>query len=99
MKYEITTERLQSLAGKLMFSLSESEALTLQKEFDIVLQQMDLIGQIEGIHEFSPMTFPYVTYAYDLREDEAEASLTFDEILANAKDVRGNEIKVPKVVE
>ena len=59
---------------------------------------MALIGEIEGIENVEPMTFPYVIYHSSLREDEAKECLTNEEVLSNAKDVKANQVKVPKVV-
>lgn len=99
MEEQITAKKIHDLAERLMFSLSEEEAGTLQKEFDVVLKQMDLIGEIDGINDNQPMTFPYVDYNYELREDVAEESLSHEDLFKNTKEVKNNEIKVPKVVE
>ena len=99
MKERVTETELKSLANKLMFDLEDSEAKTLEGEFEVILKQMELIGNIPHISEYEPMTFPYVTYEYDLRVDEYEESLPVSDVLANAKDTIGDEIKVPKVVE
>ena len=50
------------------------------------------------IEEVEPMTFPYVIYHATLREDEAKECLSNDEVLANSKDKKADQIKVPKVV-
>ena len=55
----ITKELLKKYASKLMFDMKDEEYETLQKEFDVMLKQMELIGKIEGINEVEPMTFPY----------------------------------------
>ena len=55
----ITKELLKKYASKLMFDMKDEEYDTLQKEFDVMLKQMELIGKIEGIDEVEPMTFPY----------------------------------------
>ena len=40
----------------------------------------------------------HVIYHATLREDEAKDCLTNDEVLANSKDIKANQVKVPKVV-
>lgn len=95
----ISKEKLEDYASKLMFKMEDSEYETLQEEFDVILKQMDLIGKIPNISDVKPMTFPYVTYKVKLREDEVKNTLTTEEILANAKQVDRDQVRVPKVVE
>ena len=95
----ITKEMLKDYAGKLMFDMKDAEYETLEKEFEIFTKQMDLIGKVEGIEKVEPMTFPFVTYNTTFREDIVENELDTKEVLANAKDVTSDQVKVPKVVE
>lgn len=95
----ITKENLEKYAEKLMFKMSDEEYDTLEKEFDIILNQMDLIGKIERISDVEPMIFPFVTYEAELREDEEGESLSVDEVLANTPHQVRDQVKVPKVVE
>lgn len=95
----VTKENLKDYARKLMFDMKEEEYDTLQQEFEVILKQMDLIGNIENIKEVKPMTFPFITYEAKLREDQVGNSLTTDEVLANAKQKANGQVKVPKVVE
>ncbi len=95
----IEKELLEKYAEKLMFRMSDEEYNTLQNEFDIILKQMDLIGNIDGINEVEPMIFPFVTYEAELREDVIEDSLSVDEVLSNTKHQVRDQVKVPKVVE
>ncbi|MDD4608163.1 MAG: Asp-tRNA(Asn)/Glu-tRNA(Gln) amidotransferase subunit GatC [Bacilli bacterium] len=94
----ITKEKLKNYAEKLMFNMNESEYETLMNEFDVIMEQMDLIGKIKDIEKVEPMTFPYNIYVNQLREDIAKDPLTTDEALQNAKEVKYNQVKVPKVV-
>ena len=55
----IEIEKLKDYANKLMFDMNEEEYKTLQDEFETILKQMDLIGQIPDIDKVSPMTFPF----------------------------------------
>lgn len=95
----IEKELLEKYAEKLMFRMSEEEYTTLQNEFDIILKQMDLIGNIDGINDVEPMIFPFVTYEAELRNDVEEESLSVDEVLSNTKHQVRDQVKVPKVVE
>lgn len=94
----ISIEELKDLANRLKFDMSEEEYQTLQKEFEIILKQMDLIGQIENVDDIEPMTFPYQVTASWIREDVEQESLELEELMSNIKDRMGNFVKVPKVV-
>ncbi|MCH5180046.1 MAG: Asp-tRNA(Asn)/Glu-tRNA(Gln) amidotransferase subunit GatC [Erysipelotrichales bacterium] len=94
----INKEVLKDAASRLMFDMSEEQYDTLEKEFDIMIKQMKLIGEIPGVDEVEPMTFPFDVATDYLREDEVEETLSKDEVLKNAKDVVDGQIKLPKVV-
>lgn len=95
----ISKEKLKDYAGKLLFDMDDKEYETLQNEFDVILKQMDLIGQIKGIEDVKPMTFPFTIYHAKMREDVVKDEISTEEALQNAKKVDKNEVRVPKVVE
>lgn len=95
----IEKDKLKKYARLLMFEMDEEEYSTLQEEFDVILKQMDLIGQIEGIEKVSPMTFPFKNTDVTLREDEVGDYLTVGEVLENSKHIVDDQVKVPRVVE
>ncbi len=95
----ISKEKLEDYAKKLMFEMDDSEYETLQNEFEVILKQMDLIGKIPNIKDVEPMTFPFITYKVELREDVVKNTLTTKDALANAKQVDRDQVRVPKVVE
>ena len=90
---------LKDAANKLMFDMSDEQYDQLVNEFDIITTQMKLIGEIPGVDDASPMTFPFdVTNTY-LREDVATKPLDREDALRNAKDVVDGQIRLPKVVK
>lgn len=95
----IEKDLLKKYASKLMFDMEDAEYETLQKEFEVILKQMDLIGEIENIKDVEPMSFPYISYEAELREDEVLDYLTVNEVLENTKYQVNDQVKVPKVVE
>ncbi|MCM1370982.1 MAG: Asp-tRNA(Asn)/Glu-tRNA(Gln) amidotransferase subunit GatC [Clostridium sp.] len=95
----IEKEKLELYAEKLLFKMNDDEYETLQKEFDVILKQMDLIGKIDGIKDVKPMTFPFVNYKAKFREDEVKDTLETEDLLVNAKMHDRSQIRVPKVVE
>ena len=97
----IEKEKLKSYANKLMFDMDDSEYETLQEEFDVILKQMELIGQIDSIENVEPLFFPFKNTDATLRDDKEDEleTLTVDEVLANAKNTLKDQVKVPKVVE
>ena len=95
----ITKDNLKEYAKKLMFDMEDCEYETLEKEFEIILKQMDLIGKIDGIKDVEPMTFPFELEGVTLREDEVNNTIDFDDLKVNAKETEAFQVKVPKVVE
>jgi len=95
----ITKEKLKNYAGKLMFDMKDEEYETLLKEFDVILKQMDLIGNIENISEVEPMTFPFELDCVELRNDLESRNIEIEDALSNTGSKKGREICVPKVVD
>ena len=95
---KITKENIQDYALKLMFKMKDDEFEAFEKEFETILKQMDLIGQIDGIENVEPMTFPFSLKDVKLREDIATSTLTTEDAVKNAKETVYDEVKVPKVV-
>lgn len=96
----IEKEKLKDYAHKLMFDMKEEEYETLQKEFEVILKQMEKIENIPNIKNVKPMTFPFrLDKKRKLREDEVGDYLTVGEVLENAKHQVNDQVKVPKVVE
>ena len=95
----VTKEVLKTTANKLMFDMSDEQYENLVDEFSILMKQMELIGEIEGVDNVEPMTFPFDVTNSFLREDEPETPVDRDEILKNAHDVVDGQIRLPKVVK
>lgn len=95
----INKEILKNTAEKLMLEFTEEEYDRLVEEFDIIIKQMELIEDIDGVDQAERMTFPFeVTNSY-LREDEPNEPLSKEEVLKNAPEVSNGQIKLPKVVK
>lgn len=95
---EVNKDVLKEASHKLLFEMSEEEYDTLLKEFEVITKQMELISEIDGVDETTPMTFPYEVFTTELREDVAEETLSREEALKNAGDVVDGMIRLPKVV-
>lgn len=83
---------------RLMFVMTDQQYDVLINEFDVLLQQMALIGKINGVDGLTPMTFPFSFKSQGLRQDEIGPTLTQQEATRNAHHVREGQIKLPKVV-
>lgn len=92
-------DTLKMLANKLMFTMEEDEYDTLLEEFDTMIKQMDLIGEIKEIENVEPMVYPFELSDVCLREDKVVDELEIDEILTNSGSNLYNQVKLPKVVE
>ena len=95
---QINKEILKEASEKLLFEMSDDEYDTLLKEFEIILHQFELIKNIEGVDELTPMAFPFEVDNTYLREDVINKKLERDEILKNSEDVVDGQIRLPKVV-
>ena len=96
---EYNLEVLKDAANRLLFDMSDEEYQTLLNEFDIIVKQMNVIGEKKKIDDYAPMTFPFDVYVTYLREDIAATPLSRDEALRNAQHKAGGQIKLPKVVQ
>ena len=92
-------ETLKMLANKLMFTMNEDEYDTLLEEFDTMIKQMNLIGEIEGIENVEPMCYPFPIEGVCLREDDVVDELEIEDILSNSGSTLYNQVKLPKVVD
>ena len=92
-------EKLKILANKLLFTMDDSEYETLSEEFEIILKQLDLIGEIKDIDKVEPLIYPFEFDNVSMREDEVLEELEIDDILANSGSNLYNKVKLPKVVE
>ena len=95
---KFTKELVDNLADKLLIGLSDEENEMVLSEFENIDKNIDLINEIDGIGDVSPMTHCLDNFEYVLREDLPEESVDIEELLKNSDDTEGREIVVPKVV-
>ena len=95
---KFTKEVVDDLADKLLIGLSEEENTMVLNEFDEIDANIDLINEIDGIHDAEPMTHCLDDFEYVLREDVAVESTPIEDLLRNSDDTEDREIVVPKVV-
>lgn len=96
---KFTKEMVNDYADKLLIGLTEEENKQVLDEFDIIDKNIDIINKIPNIENVEPMTHCLDRCIYELREDKVENSVPIGELLQNCDDVKGREIKVPKVVK
>lgn len=96
---KVDIETLKDASLRLMFKMSDKEYETLLDEFDILFKQMKKIGEIKGVDDAIPMTFPFNIKTTYLREDIPNKSLDINVALKNAPSVQEGQIKLPKVVK
>lgn len=94
----ITKEDLHLLANNIMLDLKDEELTNLSKEFDVILQQMDLVQKINTRNVHS-MHFPFELTVDYLREDDAAVVSSQTEILATAPKTMDDYIVINKVVK
>ena len=95
---KVSIDELKNLANRLLFDMQDSEYKTLQEEFEILLSQMEVLGEIEGADEMEPIAFPFLMESIGLRDDEPVEVLTKEEVLKNTSDTCDNQVRVKKVI-
>lgn len=96
---KVTKEVLQESANRIMIRLTDEELNNLLSDFDNIISQMKLIGDIPGVDDVEPMVFPFDVTSDFLREDEVEKPLPREDALKNTHDVVDGQIRLPKVVK
>lgn len=94
---ESKEEMLKKLGLKTMFNISDEEMPELVEEYDIFMNHVSVLEKIDttGV---KPLAYPYEIETSFLREDNPVDVISLEDVLANAKSVQENQIKVPKVV-
>ena len=94
---ESKEEMLKKLGLKTMFNISDEEMPELVEEYDIFMNHVSVLEKIDtaGVE---PLAYPYEIETSFLREDNPVDVISLEDVLANAKSVQENQIKVPKVV-
>lgn len=87
----------KELANKIMIDLSEDELISLQKDFDEMLHQLEILNQIDTTN-CAEMVYPFEEETTYLRDDETYEVLDQEEVLLNASLSKDGQIVVPKVV-
>lgn len=95
---KFTREMVDSYAEKLLIGLTEEENRKVLEEFDIIDKKCDIVNSIPNISQIKPMTHCLDNFETILREDIAKQSISTEELLANCKNIKENEIELPKVV-
>jgi aspartyl-tRNA(Asn)/glutamyl-tRNA(Gln) amidotransferase subunit C len=95
---KIDLDLLKDASTRLLFDMTDAQYQVLIQEFDILLKQMALIGNINGVDKITPMTFPFPVSTSFLRDDLITQTLTQTDATKNAAHVSQGQIKLPKVV-
>ena len=95
---KFTKEMVDDYAKKLLIELTPEENEMVLDEFDYIDANINLINEIKGIEDVTPMTHALDDFEGELREDVAEESIPIEELLRNADETDGREIEVVKVV-
>ena len=94
---QYTKEYFKKLANQIMLDLNDEEIKSLQSDFEVLLQQMELLNKIDT-SDVEEMIYPFETPTTFLRVDEVSNVLSQKDALKNAPEVKEGQIVVPKVV-
>lgn len=81
-----------------MIDLTDQQVEKLYSDFDIILQQMALVPQI-NTDLVEPMYFPIEISHFSLREDKVEEMLNQSEVLQKSPETQNGYIVINKVVK
>jgi aspartyl/glutamyl-tRNA(Asn/Gln) amidotransferase C subunit len=95
---KVTKDVLKDASLRLMFAMTDEQYDLLLEEFKVLIQQMELIGKIDGLDDVTPMTFPFDVTTEALADDIQTPPLTQEEALSNVKLHVEGQVKLPKVV-
>jgi aspartyl/glutamyl-tRNA(Asn/Gln) amidotransferase C subunit len=95
---KVTKDVLKDASLRLMFAMTDEQYDLLLEEFKVLIQQMELIGKIDGLDDVTPMTFPFEVTTEALADDIQTLPLTQEEALSNVKLHVEGQVKLPKVV-
>lgn len=91
-------ELLRQLAKDIRISVRDEDMPSLCQVYHAFLEHIACLEKIET-EGVEPLVFPFDVEIHELREDEVDEVYDIDDLLKNAKNVKDNQILVPKVVE
>ena len=91
-------EEIKVLANKLMFDVSDEEALDIASDFDTLEKMLSFFDEIdtEGVEE---MIYPFENETNYFREDEVTNVLSQKDALTNAPKAISGHVVVPRVLK
>jgi len=92
-----TPAYFKSLAKQLRFELTDEEALNITDEFEILINQMNLLNAIDT-QNVTPMVYPFEEPTSFMREDVADQVLSSSDALKNAPTSKNGFFVTKKVV-
>ncbi len=96
MKEKLTREEVLHVARLARIELTEKEIEKFQRELKIMIDEIDKIKVLNDFDEERLIT--PVEHGAKLREDQAEETLSIDEVMKNVPKKSGNFIEVPVMI-
>ena len=95
---KFTKEMVDDYANKLYIGLTEEENKMVLDEFEIIDKTCDVVNNIPGIENVTPMSYALDDTEVTLREDVAHDSISIEDALSNCDVTDDREVEIPKVV-
>ena len=96
---KFTKEMVDKYANLLLIGLSSEENKMVLDEFEVIDRTCDMVNNIKGINEVTPMTHCLDDFYATLSEDEFIESPKVEDLLRNSDGAMDREIEIPRVVE
>ncbi len=91
-------EDILVLANELQFTLNDNEIKNIEKEFEVLLVQLQLMNEIDT-SDTKKMVYPFDAPIAYLRTDQSDHVLSVNDALKNAPKTKDGYVVVPKVVK
>ncbi len=91
-------EEIKLLANKLMFDVSDKEALDIASDFDTLEKMLSFFDEIDT-SDVEEMIYPFENETNYFREDEVTNVLSQKDTLANAPKQISGHVVVPRVLK
>ena len=91
-------KEIKDLAKRIMFEVSDEDALKIAKDFETFNKQLAILDEIDT-QNVEEMIYPFDVETTYLREDVVSHVISKEDALANATKVKEGHITVPKVVK
>ena len=95
---KVNSALVKELADELNFTLSEQEVQEISEEFNVLMEQIALLNEVDT-QDVEPMVYPFEVPTAYYREDVVSHTLPVEKALENVPTKKDGYVIVPKVIK